>query len=515
MVGTGSRGVFPFHREWAAMRSLTRLLVPIMAGSLLNVMADRWTLAFVGHWDYKNRAHYDGAGIGKMYSNIFGLSLGVSATIGLATFCSQAHGAGRSREMNPVLVRRCMLLLLGCLAVALIFNVLCEPLLTAVGQPPAVARTSGRFAVLQLTGVPFYWLSSMINITLNSTKRTAPGLVMNFMSSIAQVSSAFVLIHPKGMNMGYLGMALGRAIGGWVALATIVVCVKALRLQSIVWRLQRDAEPVMNAAALRSYLAVSIPSALVVWSEWWAFEVLTVFVGLTPDAELNLAAHGTMFNFIVPIYMCWTGTCTAVCALVGNLLGEDRRSEIKPLLRATFVFSLCSSLVVAFGYELSKNALAAAFTEDPRVRELIARSSAGLVLSVPLYAQLMSFYGALRGANLQKPGIMGTFIGYWVVGLPLGGVAGCVWQWPTPLLGVWLGNVVALAIAASWVLAAVFCRIDWLSVTRVAGPRTSLLGGASPQDGHRAGEATNGDVAEMTLKPVREMPPHDSGLEGG
>ena len=30
-------------------------------------------------------------GIGKMYSNITGLSLGVSATIGLATFCSQAE----------------------------------------------------------------------------------------------------------------------------------------------------------------------------------------------------------------------------------------------------------------------------------------------------------------------------------------------------------------------------------------------------------------------------------------
>ena len=28
----------------------------------LGVGSDRWTLTFVGHYDYKNRAHFDGAG---------------------------------------------------------------------------------------------------------------------------------------------------------------------------------------------------------------------------------------------------------------------------------------------------------------------------------------------------------------------------------------------------------------------------------------------------------------------
>eukprot|EP00913_Durusdinium_trenchii_P006461 g6073.t1 len=91
----------------------------------------------------------------------------------------------------------------------------------------------------------------------------------------------------------------------------------------------------------------------------------------------------------------------------------------------------------------------------------------GLVLSVPCYAQLMTFYGALRGANFQRPGILGTLIGYWVVGLPLGALLGCYWHWPTPLLGVWFGNATALAIAATWVLSAVFFRIDWNTVRRV------------------------------------------------
>ena len=74
--------------------------------------------------------------------------------------------------------------------------------------------------------------------------------------------------------------------------------------------------------------------------------------------------------------------------------------------------------------------------QDERVQALIRSNSWGLVLSVPFYAQLMTFYGALRGANYQLPGILGTIVGYWIVGLPLGGLCGCVWHWPTPLTGV-------------------------------------------------------------------------------
>ena len=45
------------------------------------------------------------------------------------------------------------------------------------------------------------------------------------------------------------------------------------------------------------------------------------------------------------------------------------------------------------------------------------------------------------GMTRCRPGILGTFIGYWVVGLPLAALLGCVWHWPTPLLGVWFGHL--------------------------------------------------------------------------
>ena len=62
-------------------------------------------------------------------------------------------------------------------------------------------------------------------------------------------------------------------------MATMVVYVKINRLEALVWRLHPQAEPIIQLRAFWTYLKVSIPSALIVWSEWWAFEVLSVFVG--------------------------------------------------------------------------------------------------------------------------------------------------------------------------------------------------------------------------------------------
>jgi len=480
-----------------SLRELLRLLLPLVGTQLLSVGADRWTLTFVGHYDYKNRAHFDGAGIGKMYSNITGLSLGVSATIGLATFCAQAYGSGRSTELNPIYIRRALILLFMCFTFAFLAAAFCEPLLNALGQPPEVAHTSARYAQVQLIGVPFWWVSNACHLTLSAAKITFPGLLMNLVSAPMQVTLCYIFLSPHWLNLGYLGNAMARALGGMISLTVMCITIKARGLQKLVWQRQEGSENVFKAGAMKAYLTVSIPAALVVWSEWWAFEVLSLLVGRTPDAEVNLAAHGTMFNVITVFYMCWTGASMGLCTLVGNALGANDKARIPPLLRMSFLFSLVTSVAVALGYEGLKSDFAKMFTEDEVVRHTLETSSLGLVLSVPCYAQLMTFFGALRGANFQRPGILGNFIGYWVVGLPLGALLGCVWGWPSPLLGVWLGNVAALFIAASWVLTAVFCRIDWLTVERVDAVAGRLLE-PSQEDGttelrHESSrKATNG-----------------------
>ncbi|CAE8713408.1 unnamed protein product [Polarella glacialis] len=427
----------------------------------------------VGHWDYRDRSHYDAASVGKMYSNITGLSLGVGATLGLATFCSQAHGAGLSKELNGLYFRRSLVLLSGIFCVALAAAVFCEPVLLALGQPASVARTSMYWSCVQLVGVPFYWVSGAMRMALNCAKLTHPGLLMNIVSSVAQVLLTILFMHPQLMDLGYLGAAFARSLGGVVSLVFITIYIQRHGLQDLVWKMppnSENSEPVLQRTSLWNYLRVSMPSAVIVWSEWWAFEVLAVFVGRLPDAEVNLAAHGTMFSIIVVFYMIWTGVSNAVCTLVGSHLGAEEHGRLQPLFRAAFALSSVTSMLVLVMYHAGKGWFAAAFTADKQVQAAMINNAIGLELSIPLYAQLMTFYGVLRGANQMRPAILSTLVGYWMVGLPLAGLLGCEWQWPTPLTGVWLGNVVALLIASSGVCWTVFQHIDWKTVRRLQTP---------------------------------------------
>ena len=94
----------------ALSRELWQLAWPAIVRNTLNCAADRVTLVLVGHYD-DSRAHYDGAGLGKMFSNITGLSVGFGINLGLATLCAQAYGAGRASVENGLHLRRCLLLL--------------------------------------------------------------------------------------------------------------------------------------------------------------------------------------------------------------------------------------------------------------------------------------------------------------------------------------------------------------------------------------------------------------------
>ena len=203
-----------------------RLAWPAIVRNSLNCAADRVTLAFVGHYD-SDPFHYDGAGLGKMYSNITGLSIGMGACLGLATLCSQAHGAGRSEEVNGLYLRRCLVVL----AIAFLYSAsaafMCERVLIAISMNPDVARCSARYAQVQLIGVPFFWVATAVQTVCDGLQDTRPGMYAGLVSAAAQVAMCAIAVHPALLDMGYLGMAAARSAGGVVqiiVLCGIVIC---------------------------------------------------------------------------------------------------------------------------------------------------------------------------------------------------------------------------------------------------------------------------------------------------
>ena len=235
-INSDGEGTSPPHcnvpdeeRIGTALREVWRVSWPCMLRQFVNTASDRLTLGFVGHYDYADTSHYDGAGVGKMFSNITGLSVGIGVSLGLSTLCSQAFGAGRSRIDSPVYFWRCQALLL----VALLFSgaaaACAEAILNAAAQPPDVARTSARYAQVQLVGVPFQWLGMCLSSMLDATQRTKPGLCASAIASMSQVLACWLAVAPLdgyGLGWGYLGMAAARSLAGAIQVLVIVVYIR-------------------------------------------------------------------------------------------------------------------------------------------------------------------------------------------------------------------------------------------------------------------------------------------------
>mmetsp|Transcript_8562 Transcript_8562/g.22068 ORF Transcript_8562/g.22068 Transcript_8562/m.22068 type:complete len:508 (-) Transcript_8562:8-1531(-) len=459
----------PVGRRRAPMVvELWQLAWPACLRNFLNCACDRATLTLVGHYG-NSTAGFDGAGVGKMLSNVSGLSIGLGLTLGLSTACSQAHGSNSAAKENGIHLRRCcMALVVALLAVLLPATVFAEDILLAADQPPAVARTSARFAQVNAVGVPFFWAAAALATVCDSLQLTKLGMYSQVVASVVQVGITSGLV--VGGGWGYLGMAAGRSIGGVLQLMLIIGMIhRTPGLPSRVWGPPMSWSDVrskaVNGRALVEFVGLALPSAIVWWIEWWAFEGLTVLVGLLRDPEITLAAHGIIFNTVVTLYQFFQGIGIALCAATGKRIGARRGGDVPALITicvtTSAILAACVSSLLYFG----RRDIARAFTSNSSIIDEVDENMLGAVLSVPGYAVLMTLAGACRGANRQKLVAAGTTSGY-VGGVVLAFYLGYRIGKPRPLMGVWLGNASALAWAALCACG-VALFTDWATVRKI------------------------------------------------
>lgn len=167
----------------------------------------------------------------------------------------------------------------------------------------------------------------------------------------------------------------------------------------------------------------------------WAFEGLTVLVGLLRNPTITLAAHGIIFNTVVTMYQVFQGIGIALCAATGKRIGAQEGQQVPGLI----VLSVTAAIILAAGLcsilYFFRRGIAHAFTSDASVVDEVDQNMLGAVLSVPGYAILMTLAGACRGASRQKLVAAGTISGY-AGGIPLAFWLGYVKGWPQPLMGV-------------------------------------------------------------------------------
>ncbi len=441
----------PILQETRATLALAAPMAAGQIGQMLLGFSDSLMVGRLGVLPLAASAFANGI-ISVLLVTGFGLLAAVSI------LASQAHGAGREREVGEVLrAGLCIALAAGVLVGTLITVSL--DWLPWLGQPPDVLAAARPFLVIVgwsiVPALVWQCLKQFCEALLHPL---APMLSM-FGAVALNVFLSWVLIY------GHLGMpALGLVGAGWATLISRVILMAALFAVVVRTPDFHAALPLRWAArlrwkAVRTQLGIGFPVALQLMLEVGAFATAALMMGwLGADA---LAAHQVAISYCALTFMFPLGLAMAVGIRVGQAVGAEEWDRLRLIGTGGIAVGALMMGVSAVCLFAGGDILAGLFVRDQAVVVIAARLL-GIAAIFQLFdgVQVVTM-GALRGLSDVRVPTGIAFVAYWVIALPLSYFLGYTWRGGPQ--GVWSGLATGLAVSAL----ALVCRFHFK--TRTAG----------------------------------------------
>jgi MATE family multidrug resistance protein len=364
--------------------------------------------------------------------------------MGLDPIVAQAHGAGDGERAGRALHSGVAMALVLSVALALLW-LATERILLLSGQDPELARGAHLYTIVQIPSIPFFLVYTALRQYLQGREYMRPALFVILGANVLNVLFAWSLI------FGHLGFpALGLVGAGIAACLTRVVSGVGLVALVAGFGLHRGAwvpfgRGSLRASDLREVVAFGIPIAIQVSLESWAFSGAALLVGHLGSTAL--AAHTVVLNLASLSFMMPLGISQGAATRVGNLLGAGQPAAAQRAAWVSLALGAGVMALAALAFVAFREGLPRLYTPDVSV---IAACAAIL----PIAAAFQIFDGTqavgcgiLRGMGRVRPAVAFNLIGYWLIGLPLGGWLAL--RGGHGLAGLWWGLALGLALVAT------------------------------------------------------------------
>ncbi len=199
---------------------------------------------------------------------------------------------------------------------------------------------------------------------------------------------------------------------------------------------------------LRKLVRLGAPAAGQILLEVGAWSLSTFAAGYLTSAAL--AAHTIALNYASISYMVPLGISSAAAVSVGHAIGANDPARAR---RAGWMalalgagFMVCAGIV----FLVEPGPLIELYTHDSSVLAL-GPSLLWIAAVFQIFDGIQTVStGALRGLGETRVPMFANFVGYWVLGLPLGLILCFVFKWG--VYGMWIGLTLALVVIASMLL---------------------------------------------------------------
>jgi MATE family multidrug resistance protein len=422
------------------IRALLALALPAAATQLSTMLMGFVDTVLLGHVGVRELAAASIANV-WIHGTLF-FALGV--ILGIDPLIAQAHGRGDGAAVGLAAQRGLVVAAVLSVPLALCWYAT-EAVLLAVGQDPALARDAQVFARVQIPSIPFFLAFSTLRQYLQCRGIVRPAMWVILLANVWNALLAWALIFGRlGFPaLGLFGAGIATSLTRAFCLFGLAGLIGYLSLAEGAW--PRPGRALFDLRAFQRIVGLGFPVAIHFSLEIWAFSgaaLLAGWLGAVPLAAHTIALNLASLSFMLPL-----GISQGAVTRVGNLLGARRPHDAE---RAAWVAIACGASVMGVcgaGFLLLRHALPQLYTVDLAVLAL-----AGSILPIAAAFQVFDgtqvvCCGVLRGMGRTRPAAVFNLLGYWVLGLPIGGWLAFREGWG--LSGIWWGLAFGLFVVAT------------------------------------------------------------------
>ena len=412
-----------------ALKELLVFALPIIVGHLGLMLIGAGDMVIAGRYSLECLA---AIGLAISISNPV-MMLGLGIQFAMSPLLAQKRGAGEDISKYFWTVMG-LSLFIGSVATLLFYaSVLVIPYLGYTENLNVLIReyiiilAPSMIVLCLYQGVKEFLQAQELTISANVIAMLSAGLNLILNYAFVFGEWGFPQLHEPGL--AWASLTLRTIMGGSLFFV-------AYRFWKSEWKIDWD--------FCKSVFKVGMPISISIFFEVMAFCSVTLFVG--KFAEIQTAANNIALNYASLAFMVPMSIASAVGVKVGHAYGEKNVANIR-------TFSLMA-LLAAVAFTATMGLITYNFPDHI----LLAYSSQNEVLD---WGRKLLFWvacfqifdgaqvtlaGILRGLSLTRASSLGIFIGYWIIGIPLGYYLG--FYRGLEAQGFWMGLALSLALVA-------------------------------------------------------------------
>jgi multidrug resistance protein, MATE family len=385
------------------------------------------------------------AGVGTAAQLLWVLQSALVAIVtGTTVLVARYTGARQPAEADRVVKQSVVLGAVASIVLALVGVFGSEWLIAIMGAEPEVIHLGAAYLRIVLISGIFMMGMFILGGALRGAGDSRTPMIVTGLINLVNIAVAWVLIFGKlGVPaMGVAGSAWGASVARGVGcLILAVLLLRGKRVINLSGRIGWRPESVL----IRRILRLGIPSMaeqFLMSGGMLIYGMIAIRMG-----TLIYAAQRVTFQILSIAWLPGMGFAMAATALVGQYLGARRpdlaeRSSNYAVRVALAWMAIFGLIAAVFGRPLMM-----LFTSDPEMIQIGARALIVIAISQPFQAVGQVMAGSLRGAGDTRFPMITTFLGIWLIRLPLGYLLGPVLG--LGLSGIYVSNVLDAALRAT------------------------------------------------------------------